>query len=306
MGWCHAFGPQIREGCDHAMVAGSDSCSCAECAAVCRGLFPGCASVWAAGPRRVTLTKPTKESGNLMPVPTAVAQAAPKGPAPKAAAPQAAPSGAETEVVVAQVALEPSDVRALRIDMQVLMLKLDQLRQAAAPGDQLVQAAREIGAVATALPEQLREVVTSALEAQRRSMFKAFGAMERKIVDDIAQLHDAMRQAPEVPDAHATTAVSVTDLDSRFQWLVEAVSERFVTLGNELARIDRHLAVEPPDDTTTDRSGTNSAGMHGAGTNGAGANRAGTNGAGTNGGGTNGAGTNGDNPSPRIANNSRL
>jgi hypothetical protein len=222
-----------------------------------------------------------------MPVPTAV---------PQVAAPKTAPSGAEAEVVAAQAALEPSEVRALRIDMQVLMLKVDQLRQAAAPGEQLVQAAKEIGAVATALPEQLREVVSSALEAQRRSMFKAFGDMERKIVDDIAQLHDAMREAPE---ADATTAVSVTDLDSRFQWLVEAVSQRFVTLGNELARIDRHLADEPPLDTTTNGKGSNSAGTHGTGTDGAA-----TNGAATNGAATNGAGPN--KPSPRIANNARL
>jgi hypothetical protein len=55
VGWCSDFGPHIKEGCDHAMVAGKASCSCGVCGAVCTGRFDACASVWAAGPREVHL-----------------------------------------------------------------------------------------------------------------------------------------------------------------------------------------------------------------------------------------------------------
>lgn len=51
MGWCHEFGAQVRDGCDHAMVAGSASCHCPECGFECSGKFAGCSVVWAAGPR---------------------------------------------------------------------------------------------------------------------------------------------------------------------------------------------------------------------------------------------------------------
>lgn len=36
------------------MVAGPDSCACPECGVTCYGRFPGCAEVWARGPRQVT------------------------------------------------------------------------------------------------------------------------------------------------------------------------------------------------------------------------------------------------------------
>lgn len=51
MGLCLEFGPQIRPGCGHAMVAGEDACSCPQCGVVCGGRFAGCSAVWAAGPR---------------------------------------------------------------------------------------------------------------------------------------------------------------------------------------------------------------------------------------------------------------
>ncbi len=123
-------------------------------------------------------------------------------------------------------------MRALRIDVQLLMWKIDQL-QKATPGDRLTQAAEEIGAVAAALPEQLKRAVADALEAQRQATVKLFAEMQRKIVRDISQLQQQ------------TAPATAADLDARFQWLVEAVSDRFVTLGNELTRIERQLAVAP-------------------------------------------------------------
>src|SRR3954465_1525347 len=58
MGWCHEFGPQIREGCGHPMRAGESACACPQCGVVCRGRFAGCAEVWARGPRDVHVVAP--------------------------------------------------------------------------------------------------------------------------------------------------------------------------------------------------------------------------------------------------------
>lgn len=63
MGWCQEFGPQISEGCDHAMVAGSSACSCPHCGAVCKGKFGGCVNVWARGPDQTLVrTAPARTS----------------------------------------------------------------------------------------------------------------------------------------------------------------------------------------------------------------------------------------------------
>ncbi|MDP1793064.1 MAG: hypothetical protein Q8K63_02910 [Acidimicrobiales bacterium] len=58
MGWCHEFGPQISETCEHPMTAGATSCSCTVCGTVCTGRFAGCAAVWARGPREVAVDAP--------------------------------------------------------------------------------------------------------------------------------------------------------------------------------------------------------------------------------------------------------
>lgn len=55
MGRCLEFGPVIADNCAHPMQAGSDSCMCGECGAVCDGIFDGCAKVWARGPQPVTM-----------------------------------------------------------------------------------------------------------------------------------------------------------------------------------------------------------------------------------------------------------
>src|SRR5579859_2614962 len=58
MGWCHEFGPQIAETCEHPMTAHSDRCECTVCGTVCRGRFAGCGAVWARGPREVAVNAP--------------------------------------------------------------------------------------------------------------------------------------------------------------------------------------------------------------------------------------------------------
>ncbi len=58
MGWCHEFGPQIAETCEHPMTAHSDHCECTVCGTVCTGRFAGCGAVWARGPREVSVSAP--------------------------------------------------------------------------------------------------------------------------------------------------------------------------------------------------------------------------------------------------------
>ncbi len=67
MGWCHEFGPQIAETCEHPMTAHSDRCECTVCGTVCTGRFAGCGAVWARGPREVAVNAPRlrlEETGN--------------------------------------------------------------------------------------------------------------------------------------------------------------------------------------------------------------------------------------------------
>jgi hypothetical protein len=58
MGWCHEFGPQIAESCEHPMTAHTDHCECTVCGTVCTGRFAGCGAVWARGPREVAVNAP--------------------------------------------------------------------------------------------------------------------------------------------------------------------------------------------------------------------------------------------------------
>src|SRR3954470_1013123 len=72
MGWCHEFGPQIREGCGHPMRAGESACSCPQCGVVCQGRFAGCAEVWARGPREVHVVSPPAALARRTPTPARV------------------------------------------------------------------------------------------------------------------------------------------------------------------------------------------------------------------------------------------
>jgi hypothetical protein len=58
MGWCHEFGPQIAETCEHPMTAHNDRCECTVCGTVCQGRFAGCGAVWERGPREVAVNAP--------------------------------------------------------------------------------------------------------------------------------------------------------------------------------------------------------------------------------------------------------
>src|SRR5438067_4917523 len=79
MGWCHEFGPQIREGCGHPMRAGESACVCPQCGVLCSGRFAGCAEVWARGPREVHVVSPPTTLARRTAVPAQAQRRAPEG-----------------------------------------------------------------------------------------------------------------------------------------------------------------------------------------------------------------------------------
>jgi hypothetical protein len=81
MGWCHEFGPEIRSGCNHPMVAGSGECHCDACGAYCEGRFKGCQAVWArGGTPPVVISPPAPSSIERPPVDATPADAGPSTP----------------------------------------------------------------------------------------------------------------------------------------------------------------------------------------------------------------------------------
>src|SRR5919106_5602520 len=80
MGWCHEFGVDIDERCDHQMVPNAHACRCEACGAICEGRFEGCARVWAPGPLEIKIVRPPRDSrrgqrGGVLPPSTRLATA---------------------------------------------------------------------------------------------------------------------------------------------------------------------------------------------------------------------------------------
>lgn len=94
MGWCHEFGVEIAPGCDHAMVAHEDRCTCQNCGTTCRGKFDSCDRVWARGPIDTPLrpASPVVEAGDPVPI-GAASSAAPLAIPDPDPAPVPSPSG---------------------------------------------------------------------------------------------------------------------------------------------------------------------------------------------------------------------
>jgi hypothetical protein len=216
MGWCHAFGPQIREGCDHAMVAGSRSCSCPECGAVCPGKFPGCTAVWAAGPQKVNLRRPGKEP-SVRVVPEVAAtngRAQPELPAP-AALPPGNPAGYPRLA---------EDGAELRSAVEGLRVAID------------------------ALPGRIAKVAGDAMRQQHSINKQELADLWLAIHAEVEQLR-AMGAHP--PGEAAGSQAVVEQLDARFQWLVNELSARFMTVGNELVRIEQLITESNPGPAAT-------------------------------------------------------
>jgi hypothetical protein len=188
VGWCAEFGCQIRDGCDHSMVAGKKACTCPTCAVVCKGRFGGCPEVWAAGPRavappvvRLALAVP------LAPTPDPPAPAARNGPA--APAPPAPAVDPLPEQVTSALATIRSDVEGVHLDLGDTIIGLKEIRDAV---DELTRTTtanvealrRELSSVRQLLAEQ-----QTALNKLVDSQASAIGARSsyEKLVEERRQ-----------------------------------------------------------------------------------------------------------------------
>ncbi|MDP9073066.1 MAG: hypothetical protein M3N98_02630 [Actinomycetota bacterium] len=233
MGWCQEFGVQIHDGCDHRMVASTASCRCHECGVVCHGKFSGCATVWAAGPVELTLRRPTTELG-LQPVPD---EAGPAGRTNGNAAvtwqmaalsaPASAPTPRSDDLAAV--------IRSLQSEIQTLNRKIDRVQGQAAASEEAAQATAQ---AAAELPKRIGTALQVALQRQHSAILDDLAGLREQFTADIAQVADRVRQ----PSGLASQTVTIGQLDARFEWLVEEVSRRFVTLGNEVVRINRQLS----------------------------------------------------------------
>lgn len=129
MGWCHEFGPQIKEGCDHPMTVRGRECGCDACGVVCPGRYAGCQVVWTRNrPPRLRRKASSEGAGK------GSVRAAPVVPEP-----EAPPLTVEQAV----------DAR--------LQPVLDELRESASPGAWADRVAASIAAVLVPLLKQMSD-----------------------------------------------------------------------------------------------------------------------------------------------------
>ena len=167
------FGVKISDGCDHAMVAGHDSCSCPACGVVCHGQNAGCPLVWTAGPKAVS--SPSR-----------------------------------------QRALPPATRAADAINNNHQPLASSSNGGGARLGVDPVPPASDGG---------LRKLYESLLSEIR--------LLNQKI-DRVAN------------EARPVDTKGILDqVDARFAWLTEELSDRLVILGNEIMAVKRHVTGEP-------------------------------------------------------------
>jgi hypothetical protein len=221
MGWCHEFGPQISETCEHPMTAGGTSCSCSICGTTCTGRFAGCAAVWARGPREVAVDAPhfaraestltSSDSDNKWRLPLdslnrpSVAVSVPVAPVEEAngngsydhledAEPEAEPHFDDPMEIAAQ--LESPDITA---------------RFAVA---QLAELNKRVGA----LTEVATETTASQLEATAAGLEKVYGELRRltslrevDLTEQAAGIFGAVQAGTDALEQFAATVREVTD-----------------------------------------------------------------------------------------------
>jgi hypothetical protein len=148
------------------MVAGASSCSCPECGVVCKGKFPGCATVWAAGPQQVSFRRPTKELGSrsapLVPATngTRAQDHAAEPPRLPAVPGSRTGTGADTDLRPLMEALW-ADVRALR-------RQVDEVRKVSVPSEPLGEATLQALSMLENLPHRIARAAGEAMRQQHQ------------------------------------------------------------------------------------------------------------------------------------------
>lgn len=211
MGWCHEFGSQIAEGCDHPMTAGSSSCHCEQCGIVCEGKFAGCASVWAAGPREVTLVRPaagedlrpsrpnrlSRREGFPRRAAADVATAEPVDAVATSAGPPATAAAADDVLAWLRSAFE-----GVRSELRVLSDTVERQQRALAVVAESDQAAERLVQLADGLPDRIGGAVAEALRADHELT-----------VARMEELVDELRTAGPAPRNGATNGHAAAGLD---------------------------------------------------------------------------------------------
>ena len=203
MGWCHEFGPQISDGCDHPMVAGATSCICQECGAECKGRFAGCVDVWARGPREVAVRASSASPPSEAVLPALGIQSG-------------HPTAASERT--GEAVLAPGD-DALRLLLDELISRCEVVEAVASKVDSLTQAEAALETTSEADAEMGRhlEQLSSRLEA-----LEAASPTDRAPVpQEVAGLMDRMAALESAPPGEAAVPVGLVD---RVERLAEAVA----------------------------------------------------------------------------------
>jgi hypothetical protein len=274
MGWCHEFGPQIAETCEHPMTAHSDHCECTVCGTVCTGRFAGCGAVWARGPREVAVnaprlgrenggsdpfapkpTQPADErwqlpletSSTLPPAPVVAAEPAPPAPA----APVAPPPPPPPAVVEEPLAFESPDVTT-----RYAVAQLEELNARVA--DISEQATQRTEAALEKVYGELRRLASMRevdLTEQAAGIFGAvqagaeslamFSKTVGEVTDDLRViLADALKSIGGTNGLAAWVAASASDLKDTREELTGSLGriERDITLLRRRSQADAKAA----------------------------------------------------------------
>jgi hypothetical protein len=86
---------------------------------------------------------------------------------------------------------------------------------------------------------QISQAMAAALNEHRLVMERELQQAKRELLLHIDSIDETPTAPPVAP------AELLHEIDSRFKWLVQALSERLVLIGNELVRLEEQLGVAP-------------------------------------------------------------
>lgn len=249
MGWCHEFGSQIEEGCDHPMMAGEAACSCEVCGVSCPGRFAGCATVWARGPREVSFSAPAARlSGRAGP---------PSPPAPEAVAPLDSPAPHPTRTRSeasanghAEVATDDGRAEILewlrstfdgvRSDIRALSDAVSRQQATLASFEEAAQSNALVVAATQALPARVGAAVAEALESHHLdTLAPAHEQVVAKVSDTLAGVEDiASELRNELVRLHAFREALASDLPAVAAAVDQASARAEARLAELTERVD--------------------------------------------------------------------
>lgn len=259
MGWCHEFGSQIEEGCDHPMRAGESACSCEACGVSCPGRFAGCATVWARGPREVHFSAPAaRRSGRADPpfppgpepevaaVVGPAAEAEPASPAPRPARTRrTAPANGHAEVATDDGRAEilewlRSTFDGVRSDIRALSDAVSRQQATLASFEEAANSNALVVAATEALPARVGAAVAEALESHHLdTLAPAQEEVVAKVSSTLASVEDiASELRNELVRLHAFREALAADLPAVAAAVDQASARAEARLAELTERVD--------------------------------------------------------------------